>query len=216
MRYYDSLGAAGYPISGGVTMEESYAEHLERGSKGGVDYGVRTGMPIYAPTRGRVLNRYTTGGGNTARFYHIGDDGSETGWFDEFLHLSDFGPDGAIFEPGDDIGARSGNSGEQTTGPHIHWHLCDPDNTRTPQWLYFQDTPTPTPHEKDVSNMNMCHIPQPDGTAKYLLFSGDFYLEFIGQEAANAFITQIGGTSAGVSQSFFDLVKKQVAINQAK
>jgi hypothetical protein len=212
MRYYDSLGAAGYPISGGVTMEESYAEHLERGSKGGVDYAVRVGMPIYAPTRGRVLNRYTTGGGNTARFYHIADDGSETGWFDEFLHLSAYGPE-AIFEPGADIGARSGNTGTQTTGPHIHWHLCDPDGTRTPQWLYFQDNPTPTPHKKDENKMNLCHIA---GTGRFLLFNQAFYLEFTGQEAANAFAAQIGGNSAPVSQLFWDLVKAQVAKNQKK
>jgi hypothetical protein len=212
MRYFDSLGAAGYPISGGVTMQESYAEHLERGSKGGVDYGVRTGMPIYAPTRGRVLNRYTTGGGNTARFYHIADDGSETGWFDEFLHLSAYGPE-AIFEPGADIGARSGNTGTQTTGPHIHWHLCDPNGTRTPQWLYFQDTPTPTPHKKDENKMNLCHIA---GTGRFLLFNQAFYLEFTGQDAANAFAAQIGGNSAPVSQLFWDLVKAQVAKNQKK
>jgi hypothetical protein len=214
MRYYDSLGEAGYPISGGVTMAESYAEHLERGSKGGVDYAVRTGTPIIAPTVGRVLNRSTTGGGLTARYYHIGDDGQETGWYDEFLHLSAFGPDGAIYGPGDDIGARSGNTGTQTTGPHIHWHLCDPDGTRTPQWLYFQDNPNPT-HQKE-NTMNLCHIPQPDGTAKYLLFNDAFYLEFTGQSAANAFASQIGGNSAGVSKSFFDLVKAQVAKNQGK
>ena len=214
MRYYDSLGAAGYPISGGVSYEESFQEHLDRGSRGGLDYGVGVGRAIFAPTRGRVLNRSTTGGGNTARFYHIGDDGQENGWYDEFLHLSEFGPDGAIFEPGEDIGARSGNSGTQTTGPHIHWHLCDPQGDRQRQWLFFQDNPTH--HEKDKNKMNLCHIPLPDGTAKYLLFNEAFYLEFTGQSAANAFAGQIGGSSAGVSQSFFDLVKAQVAKNQAK
>jgi hypothetical protein len=216
MHYYDSLGAAGYPISGGVSYEESFQEHLDRGSRGGVDYGVGVGRPIFAPTKGRVLNRFTTGGGNTARFYHIDDSNVETGWYDEFLHLSEFGPDGAVFNPGDDIGARSGNSGSQTTGPHIHWHLCSPDGTRQRQWLFFQDNPTPSHHEKDKNKMNLCHIPQPDGTAKYLLFNDSFYLEFTGQSAANAFSEQIGGNSAGVSQSFFNLVKAQVAINQAK
>jgi hypothetical protein len=213
MRYYDSLGEAGYPISGGVTMAESYAEHIERGSKGGVDYAVRTGTPIIAPTRGRVLNRSTTGGGLTARYYHIGDNGQETGWYDEFLHLSAFGPNGAIFGPGDDIGARSGNTGTQTTGPHIHWHLCDPSGTRTPQWLYFQNTPTPNPHKKDENKMTLCHIA---GTGRFLLFNEAFYLEFTGQEAANAFAAQIGGNSAPVSQLFWDLVKAQVAKNQKK
>ena len=195
-------------------MAESFQEHLDRGSPGGVDYAVRTGTPIIAPTMGRVRNWYGSGVGNAVNFYHIGDDGEETGFFDQFFHLSEFGPDGAVYGPGADIGARSGNTGTATTGPHIHWDLRNPQNRVVPQWLYFQDNPTH--HEKDKNKMNMCHIPQPDGTAKYLLFNDAFYLEFVGQEAANAFATQIGGTSAGVSQSFFDLVKKQVAINQAK
>ena len=140
MRYYDSLGAAGYPISGGVSMQQSYQEHLNRGSAG-VDYGVGIGRPIIAPTKGRVMNRSTTGGGNTARFYHIDDNGVESGWYDEFLHLSTFGPNNAIFNPGEDIGARSGNTGTQTTGPHIHWHLCNAQGQRVPQWEQFREDP---------------------------------------------------------------------------
>lgn len=67
-----------------------------------------------------------------------------------------------------------------------------------------------------IDTMNLCHIPLPNGTARYLLFNDAFYLEFTGQEAANAFASQIGGSSAGVSQSFFDLVKAQVSKNQGK
>lgn len=141
MRYYDSLAAAGYPISGGDSYEQSFQAHLDRGSLGGIDYAVGVGRPIYAPTKGRVLNRSTTGGGNTARFYHIDDNGAENGWYDEFLHLSSFGPDGAIFNPGDDIGARSGNTGTQTTGPHVHWHLVDSQGNRQRQWLFFREDP---------------------------------------------------------------------------
>ena len=212
MRYYDSLGAAGYPISGGVSMAESFQEHLDRGSPGGVDYAVRIGTPIIAPTMGRVRNWWGSGVGNAVDFYHIGADGQETGFRDQFFHLSSFGPDGAIYGPGADIGARSGNTGSSSTGPHIHWDLRNPSNKVVPQWLYFQENY----NTKDISKMNMCHIPQPDGSLKFLLFNEAFYLEFVGQEAANAFATQIGGNSAGVSQSFFDLVKAQVAKNQAK
>jgi hypothetical protein len=64
--------------------------------------------------------------------------------------------------------------------------------------------------------MNLCHVPQPDGSAKFVLFNDAFYLEFVGQEAANAFAEQIGGRSAGVSQSFLDLIKAQVSKNQGK
>lgn len=212
MIYYDSLGAAGYPISGGVSMAESFQEHLDRGSAGGVDYAVRTGSPIPAPTRGRVRNWTGNSAGNAVDFFHIDDNGVETGFFDQFMHLKDGGfvAEG-VYNPGDTIG-YSGNTGS-STGPHIHWN-ARLNGRVVRQWEYF--TSTPAHHEKDITKMNMCHIPLPDGTAKYLLFNDSFYLEFTGQSAANAFASQIGGSSAGVSQSFFNLVKAQVAINQAK
>jgi hypothetical protein len=67
-----------------------------------------------------------------------------------------------------------------------------------------------------IDTMNLCHVPQADGTTKFVLFNDAFYLEFVGQEAANAFASQIGGSSAGVSQSFLDLIKAQVSKNQGK
>lgn len=72
-------------------------------------------------------------------------------------------------------------------------------------------TPTPIPENlKDVSNMMLAHKPQPDGSLMFLLFGDNFYLEFTGQDAANAFAGQIGSASAPVSQSFFDKVKAEV------
>lgn len=70
--------------------------------------------------------------------------------------------------------------------------------------------PQPVPNSKDVPEMMMCHIPK-NGQLVFLLFSENFYLEFTGQEAANAFAGQIGSASAPVSQSFFDKVKAEVA-----
>lgn len=182
MRYYDSLAAAGYPISGDETYEQNFQAHLDRGSGGGIDYGVRTGRVIYAPTKGRVLNRVTTGGGNTARFYHIDDDNVESGWYDEFLHLSTFGPDGAIFNPGDDIGARSGNSGTQTTGPHVHWHLCNPQGQRQRQWLYFrEDTPNKA---KEMARLKMIYVFCQENNITYLI--GQQFISWpFGKDAAN-------------------------------
>ena len=75
--------------------------------------------------------------------------------------------------------------------------------------------PPVTPNDR-IDTMNLCHVPQPDGTTKFVLFNDAFYLEFVGQEAANAFASQIGGSSAGVSQSFLDLIKAQVSKNQGK
>lgn len=123
-------------------MSQSFQEHLDRGSAGGVDFAVGIGNPIYAPTRGRVKNWTGSAAGNAVNFYHIDDAGNEDGFYDQFLHLSAFGPDGAIFEPGDDIGARSGNTGS-STGPHIHWDLRDPSGTVVRQWEYFTNTPPP-------------------------------------------------------------------------
>lgn len=76
--------------------------------------------------------------------------------------------------------------------------------------------PAPIPTNlRDVSDMMLAHKPQPDGSLIFLLFSENFYLEFTGQEAANAFAGQIGSASAPVSQSFFDKVKAEVEAGRA-
>jgi murein DD-endopeptidase MepM/ murein hydrolase activator NlpD len=139
MRYYDSLGAAGYPISGGVTREEDWQDHLSRGSLGGVDYAVGIGTPVIAPTRGEVQNNTASGPGNYVSFYHLDEASNRTGFYDQFLHLSRFVSPGT-YELGDTIGF-SGNTGTQTSGPHIHWHLIDPSGTRVRFWEYFTNEP---------------------------------------------------------------------------
>lgn len=71
-------------------------------------------------------------------------------------------------------------------------------------------SPIPTPtNTRDEKKMMLCHVPR-DGQVVYLLFSENFYCEFTGQEAANAFAGQVGSASAPVSQSFFDKVKAEV------
>jgi hypothetical protein len=157
-----------------------------------------TGTPITAPTNGRVENRPDNGNGfgNYVRFHH------GNGWVDEFLHLNSFVAEGN-YSQGQVIG-YSGNTG-QSTGPHVHWHLITPDRVRVNPLDYLSGSPTSK--TKDKNKMNLCHIvtPQPDGQLKFLLFNDSFYLEFVGQDAANAFASQIGGNSAGVSKSFFDV-----------
>jgi len=193
-------------------MSEGWEGHLSRGnSRGGLDYAVSTGTPITAPCDGRLENRPNNGNGfgNYIRLHH-GD-----GFIDEYLHLQDGGfvAEGH-YSQGQVIG-YSGNTG-LSTGPHVHWHLIAPNGVRVNPLDYLSGSPTSK--TKDKNKMNLCHIvtPQPDGQLKFLLFNDSFYLEFVGQDAANAFASQIGGNSAGVSKSFFDLVKAQVAKNQAK
>ena len=105
-------------------MSDGWSDHLSRGSRGGIDYAVRTNTPIPAPCDGRVENRPMTNGyGNYVRFHH-GD-----GFIDEYLHLKDGGfvAEGN-YKQGQIIG-YSGSTG-QSTGPHIHWHLIDPSGRR--------------------------------------------------------------------------------------
>lgn len=198
MKYYDSLAAAGYPISNGDTYEQSFQAHLDRGSLGGVDYGVGVGNIIWSPTRGRVRNWSTTGGGLVVNYYHIGDNGQETGFFDQFMHLSSFGPDNTIFEPGQDIGARSGNTGTQTTGPHIHWDLVDPSGTRVRQWLYFTQG-----RKHDMHLIN-------NGKAVFTV--GQEYLHHVGGPAEETALKQVLGDVVWVSSGDFDNILKGFGI----
>jgi murein DD-endopeptidase MepM/ murein hydrolase activator NlpD len=153
MRYYDSLGVAGYPIVDGLTREQDWQEHLDRGSLGGVDYPVAVGTPVIAPTRGIVVNNTASGPGNYVSFYHLDDAGNKTGFYDQFLHLSRFVSPGT-YELGATIGF-SGNTGTQTTGPHIHWHAVNAQGVRVKFWEYFTNNP---PAQKKVRKMffNYC------------------------------------------------------------
>jgi murein DD-endopeptidase MepM/ murein hydrolase activator NlpD len=140
MRYYNSLGDAGYPISEPCsTMACSFDEHIARGSRGGVDFAVGVGTPVIAPTRGRAHNWSNSSAGNAVNFFHIDDNGNETGFYDQFMHLSAFASEG-VYEPGDTIGF-SGNTGS-STGPHIHWDLVNPQGKVVRQWEYFTNEPT--------------------------------------------------------------------------
>jgi murein DD-endopeptidase MepM/ murein hydrolase activator NlpD len=103
-----------------------------------VDFAVRTGSPVIAPTKGRVRNWSNASAGNAVDFYHIDDNGQETGFYDQFMHLSRFVTPG-VYEPGATIGF-SGNTGS-STGPHIHWDLVNPQGRVVRQWEYFREDP---------------------------------------------------------------------------
>jgi peptidoglycan hydrolase-like protein with peptidoglycan-binding domain len=117
MTYINTL--ARYPMSDG------WQDHINRGSRGGIDFAVGQGTAIPAPTDGFLENVANNGNGfgNYIRFHH-GD-----GFIDEFLHLKDGGfvAEGN-YKQGQTIGF-SGTTGN-STGPHIHWHLINPNGTR--------------------------------------------------------------------------------------
>jgi murein DD-endopeptidase len=125
MSYINTL--ARYPMSDG------WQDHINRGSRGGIDYAVGQGTPIPAPCDGSLENRPNNGNGfgNYIRFHH-GD-----GFVDEYLHLKDGGFVGeGNYKQGDIIGF-SGTTGN-STGPHIHWHLINPSGTRVNPLDYVQ------------------------------------------------------------------------------
>jgi murein DD-endopeptidase len=103
-------------------ISDGWEDHLARGSGGGIDYAVGMNTPILAPCDGQLENRPMTNGyGNYIRFHH------GNGFVDEYLHLNSFVGE-ANYKQGDIIG-YSGSTGN-STGPHIHWHLIDPNGRR--------------------------------------------------------------------------------------
>ena len=182
MRYYDSLGQAGYPISQPCsTMPCSFDEHLARGSRGGVDFAVRTGSPVIAPTKGRVRNWANASAGNAVDFYHIDDNGNETGFYDQFMHLSAFVSPG-VYEPGATIGF-SGNTGS-STGPHVHWNLVNPQGRVVRQWEYFREDPPKPDKAQEVARLEMIYIFCQENNITYLV--GQQYIAWpFGKDAPN-------------------------------
>lgn len=132
----------------GSRISDGWAEHLARGSGGGIDFAVGSGTPIKAPTSGRVENRPMTNGyGNYIRFHH-GD-----GYIDEFLHLKDGGfvAEGN-YNQGDVIG-YTGSTGN-STGPHVHWHLINPAGKRVnPADFWGGSLPAVANDKADVQKM---------------------------------------------------------------
>lgn len=86
----------------------------------GVDYGMRTGTPIYASSGGFVLfSDYTINDGNTIIIEH------ESRYVTVYKHCSSLLKKAREFVKQGELIALSGNSGKNTTGPHLHfeiWH----------------------------------------------------------------------------------------------
>lgn len=187
------------------------------GLHNGIDFGVPQGTQLLATASGTIRN-VDAGQADGAGVDIITPDG----WKVRHWHVSKFlVTNNSWVNAGDVIALSGGAPGTWgagfSTGPHLHWGTMVGGAWVDPASLSPQTFGTSPVDKKQRENkMNLCHVPQPDGTLKFVLFNDSFYLEFVGQEAANAFASQIGGNSAGVSQSFLDLIKAQVAKNQGK
>lgn len=83
----------------------------------GNDYRLPENTPVLAPTKGTVTRTFKNRlGGNVLE---IREDNGQ--YFQWFMHLNEFKVKaGDTVSPGDVV-ALSGNTGEQTTGPHLHF-----------------------------------------------------------------------------------------------
>jgi hypothetical protein len=120
--FYNPFG--GYPITGG------WQDHIDRGSLGGIDFGMGVGTDLPACGSGTVTNIPENGtGGHTVTIAH------PNGYKTQYMHLSEF-----VLANGTSVGAGAvvGRSGGEpgapgsgsSTGPHLHWHMIDPGGTR--------------------------------------------------------------------------------------
>jgi len=196
MRYYDSLGDAGYPISRPcTTMACSYDEHLARGSHG-VDYAVKTGTPVIAPAKGRTRNFSNASAGNAVELRHLDASGNETGFVDTFMHLKDGGfvAEG-VYNPGDIIG-YSGNTGN-STGPHIHW-VAKLNGQFVRQWEYFTEET-----RKEMYLIN-------NGKAEFVI--GQEYIHHVSGPAEDAALQAVLGAVIWKGGADFDNILKGFGI----
>jgi len=115
---------SGYQITG------TWQDHLNDGSLGGIDYGMNVGTGLPAAGGGTIRNIPNNGtGGHTVTIYH------DNGYRTQYMHLSQFVlADGAAIGTGGIVGHSGGAVGApgsgSSTGPHVHWHMIDPNGTR--------------------------------------------------------------------------------------
>ncbi|WP_197272220.1 M23 family metallopeptidase, partial [Salinicoccus sp. YB14-2] len=107
-----------------------YPTSFNGGRHYGIDYGTPVGVNITAPMAGTVSRMSDRGGGNVARLDASGNAAQY------FMHMNSVktGKVGI----GDSVG-KSGNTGEWTTGPHVHWQHEDPSAS------YIQNRNTKNP-----------------------------------------------------------------------
>jgi murein DD-endopeptidase MepM/ murein hydrolase activator NlpD len=104
-------------------INDDFAAHVKRGAASpGLDYNCPVGQSVWASDRGVVIaasNNPNSGAGKHVIIRHR--DGSQTFYY----HLSQvFVGNGTRVNRRDEIG-KSGNTGTQTTGPHLHFAIKD-------------------------------------------------------------------------------------------
>ncbi len=101
------------PVNGFVTQQFN----KEKGHFG-IDYGMKIGSPVYSAAGGLIVFAdYTIENGNTIIIEH------DIGFISIYQHCSTLIKRTRDFVKQGEIIALSGNSGKNTTGPHLHFEL---------------------------------------------------------------------------------------------
>lgn len=130
------------PLNGLPPITQVYGVRnsvYRKGYHTGVDYGVGTGTPIYAPANGRIESGDGRAAGDGRGYFIIiyGDDGVSH----HLYHMRDRTYHSGRIAEGQEIG-YTGNTG-MSTGPHLHWETRRNNNDFNPaDWLF---APVPTP-----------------------------------------------------------------------
>ena len=137
------------PIDGTPNISSRHGQSTNMGFYGrhlGMDYVLPVGTPVYAPANGTVTRSYISA--SVGETMEITDD---TGKQHRVMHLSWRGlAVGAKITEGQLI-AKSGKTGTNITGPHLHWDVRKPGvawnsgfaNFYNPEALI--EVPTPPP-----------------------------------------------------------------------
>lgn len=114
-----------YPVT------STWADHLARGSKGGVDYGTPVRTPVLAPPRGGIIRWFHLSDGSSVIRVDRGD-GTAT----DFLHGHLTVAEGAKVQHMQQIGVTDGRKGTPgagtSTGAHLHVHDISGGQRRPP------------------------------------------------------------------------------------
>lgn len=181
----------------------------------GIDFGVAQGTELLATASGRVRN-IDDGVKGGAGVEIVTDDG----WAVTHWHVSKFLlPHGSRVEAGNVIALSGGAPGTWgagwSTGSHLHWGVKINGQWTDPQTLNPQFFGDITNTSKGNAKMLMIHKPNGDGQFRFAIFAPGFWLEFIGQDAANGFSLQVGASSVLASEDFWTYCKNaaQAPIN---
>lgn len=145
------------PLKGNPPISCDDVCHRARGSRGGTDYAVPVGTPVYATFNGHVARYYNNEAGNYLCINH------ENGHVSYYMHLSryvsstgDYVTEGQLVAYSGGIAGIHGSG--SSTGPHLHANV-DIDGIRygmeeylalvTPASLTPTKIETPSPKEED-------------------------------------------------------------------